>query len=95
MKIMIDAGIVKRGRPYNELIRERILKILAELPLATPQRIKERYTADFNVPISWSTVNNRLTELVKENKVAKTVTTPLANAKGKIRTRIHKTYRLK
>ena len=91
----MDEGVVRRGRPYNALIRERILKILTEAPLATPQRIKERYKADYRVPISWNTVRNRLNELVEDNKVARTVTTPMASVRGKIRTRIHKIYCLK
>lgn len=92
MKVIVDKGIVKRGRPYNALIRERILRILEELPLATPQRIKERYESDYHVPISWNTVNIRLTELVEENRVVRTITTPKASVKGKIRTRIHRIY---
>ena len=95
MKVIIDEGIIRRGRPYNMLIRERILKILTEVPLATPQRIKERYEADYNVPISWNTVSTRLTELVEDNKVVRTIATPMASVKGKIRNRIHKIYCLK
>jgi hypothetical protein len=95
MNTIRDEGIVRRGRPYNSLIRERILRILEELPIATPQRIKERYEANFRVPISWNTVANRLTELTDEGKVFVTATTPRANIRGMMRTRIHKVYSLK
>lgn len=95
MNTIIDEGIIRRGRPYNSLIRERILRILEELPIATPQRIKERYEANYRVPISWNTVANRLTELTGEGKIFITSTTPRANIRGTIRTRIHKVYSLR
>jgi hypothetical protein len=89
---IVDQGIIRRGRPYNLVIRERILRILKELLIATPQWIKDKYETDFNVPISWGTVHNRLSELVKESKVFETVITPGQNLKGKIRMRINKIY---
>ena len=92
---VIDEGIIRRGRPYNSAIRDRILQILAELTIATPQWIKDKYEINFNVPISWRTVRNRLAELVKESKVIETVITPKKNLKGQIRTRINKIYSLK
>jgi hypothetical protein len=95
MNSITDEGTIRRGRPYNSLIRDRILRILEELPIATPQRIKERYEANFKVPISWNTVANRLTELKDEGKVFVTATTPKANIRGTTRTRIHKVYSLK
>jgi hypothetical protein len=95
MRVLIDEGIVRKGRPYNLAIRDRILSILEELPIATPQRIKEKYESDYQRGISWNTISNRLAELVKDNKVFIIVTTPKANVKGKKRTRIHKIYSLK
>jgi hypothetical protein len=95
MRILIDRGIVRRGRPYNLVIRDRILEILKELPIATPQRIKEKYESDYKVPISWNTVVNRLNDLVKDNKVFIIVTTPKANIKATKRRRIHKIYSLR
>ena len=76
------------------IIRDRILAILQYLPIATPQRIKEKYENEYNVPISWTTVNNRLNELLREQKIFKKVVTPQKNVKGKIRTRLHKIYSL-
>ena len=92
---MIDQGIIRRGRPYNLAIRDRILRILEELLIATPQWIKDKYEMNFNVPISWGTVHNRLAELVKESKVFETVITPRQNLKGQMRMRINKIYSLK
>lgn len=94
MKILIDKGVIRCGRPYNMIIRDRILAILQYLPIATPQRIKEKYENEYNVPISWTTVNNRLNELLREQKIFKKVVTPQKNVKGKIRTRLHKIYSL-
>jgi hypothetical protein len=70
------------------------LAILENLPIATPQRIQERYESDYGVSVSWHTIRNRLTELLKEGKVVETITTPKANIKGKIKTRIHRIYSL-
>ena len=93
--MIIDEGIIRRGRPYNMAIRDRIMAILQDLQIATPTRIKEKYETDYQVPISWTTVNNRLNELLKEQKIFKKIVTPQKNVKGKIRTRIHKIYSLK
>jgi hypothetical protein len=93
--MIIDEGIIRRGRPYNIAIRDRILAILQDLPIATPQRIKEKYEMDYQVPISWTTVNNRLTELLREQRIFRKMVTPQKNVKGTIRIRIHKIYSLK
>jgi len=92
---IVDVGVIRRGRHYNLAIRDRILTILEELSIATPQWIKEKYEAYYNAPISWNTVRNRLNELVSEHKAFETVITSQANIKGKIRTRINKIYSLK
>ena len=94
MTIITDTGIVKRGRAFNVLISERILKILMTLPIATPQRIKEKYEQLYQVPVSWNTIANRLTELVRDGKIFMLTTTREAECKGKYRSRINKIYSL-
>jgi len=95
MRILIDSGIVRRGRPYNLVVRDRILRIMEEIPISTPQRIKEKYEEVFHKSISWNTISARLTELVSEKKIYMLQTTSKENIKGKRRTRIHKIYSLK
>jgi hypothetical protein len=95
MRVLIEEGIVRKGRPYNLVIRGRILKIMEELPIVTPQRVMERYEFDYGIRLSWNTVSNRLTELLKENKIFMVETTPRGSIKGRIRTRINKIYSLK
>jgi hypothetical protein len=94
MTIITDTGIIKRGRAFNVLISERILEILATLPIATPQRIKEQYEQLYQVPVSWNTIANRLTELVMDGKIFMLTTTQKAECKGKFRSRINKVYSL-
>lgn len=95
MKILIDKGIVKRGRTYNLVVRDRILRIMEEIPISTPQRIKEKYEEAFHKSISWNTISARLTELVSEKKIHMVQTTIKENIKGKHRTRINRIYSLK
>ena len=95
MNVLIDKGIVKKGRPYLTMVRERILKILEELPIATPQRIKEKYESIYQRRICWITVNGRLTELIKEKKLFMVETTLNTDLRGNSRKRVNRIYSLK
>ena len=95
MNVLIDKGIVKRGRPYLTIVRERILKILEELPIATPQRIKEKYESIYQRSICWNTINSRLTELFNERKLFMLETTLSKDLRGNLRKRINRIYSLK
>lgn len=57
------------GAKPKLVVRERLLVLLEELGVATPQRLRARYRERFGEPVGWNTISRHLRALVEAGSV--------------------------